>query len=284
MSDNIYFITINNIKYKCELKDSCLQLCPDEKNKDEEKNSTTEEGNKDIVLPSVIIVTRKNGVPLFALEPNENDVKEIKTLNVQQLYDKAIQWFEPLADNYRKLIWLNEKSFDKKSEAYEAYKHFTWKEIIKFSLKDRSMIAYYKDLWGDWKKRKIGGAGYWIVMVDRKPYWADAIGQIPFSVDCMRDNIFKARGNYDKAIAQTIKTGMKWGEGKFKGKVDDTNSYDNYIILRACLWSTHKFLFVEKSMHDALHLSIEEIDGDFSEILSTEITESQRDKYALWNY
>ena len=37
-------------------------------------------------------------------------------------------------------------------------------------------------------------------------------------------------------------------------------------------------------MHDALHLSIEEIDGDFSEILSTEITESQRDKYALWNY
>lgn len=31
MSDNIYFITINNIKYKFELKDSGLQLCPDEK-------------------------------------------------------------------------------------------------------------------------------------------------------------------------------------------------------------------------------------------------------------
>lgn len=121
-------------------------------------------------------------------------------------------------------------------------------------------------------------------MVNRRPYWADAIGQIPFSVDCMRDNIFKAHGNYDNAIKQTIKTGMEWGEGTIIGKKDNTDSYDNYLILRACLWSSHKFLFVEKSMHDGIHSSVKEVDGNFIEILSEEITESQRNKYAQWEY
>ena len=35
MGENIYFITINNIKHKFELNDSSLQFCPDEKDEEE---------------------------------------------------------------------------------------------------------------------------------------------------------------------------------------------------------------------------------------------------------
>lgn len=280
MSNKIYSISLNKNKYNFELIGEKLYYLPKQ-----EENVSTFRLNKEIIeVPQILVITRTNGVPLFALEPDDKDYNQFDIMTVQQLYSRKIQWFEPLADNYRKLVWLNEESFDEKSIAYAAYKHFTWEEIIKFSLKDRMMLAYYKNLWGDWKKRKIGGAGYYVVMVNKKPYWTDAIGQIPFSVDCMRDNVFKARGDYDRAIRQTIRIGMNWGEGTITGKVDNTNSYDNYFILRTCLWSIRKFLFVEKSMHDGIHLSIEEADGDFLEILSMEITEAQRDKYALWKY
>lgn len=122
-------------------------------------------------------------------------------------------------------------------------------------------------------------------MVNKKPYWTDAIGQIPFSVDCMRDNIIKCQGNYDMAIKQTILTGMKWGAGEINGEEDNTNSYDNHMILRGCLWSRKKFSYREKKNHDDSVFSIvEEISGNFEEILESKITEEEMDAYAQWKY
>ncbi len=282
MDDGSYCITIKNVAYKFELSDSRLYYIPKQG-----KNISTYGLNNDrIETPQVLVITRKNGIPLFALEPDKNDEKQFAILTAQQLYDDLkYQWFEPLADNYRKLIWLNEESFIENSEAYSAYKHFTWDDIIKFALKDRMMIAYYSGLWGDWKKRKKGGAEYLLVMVNKKPYWTDAIGQIPFSVDCMRDNIIKCQGNYDMAIKQTILTGMKWGDGEINGEEDNTNSYDNHMILRGCLWSRKKFSYREKKNHDDSVFSIvEEISGNFEEILESKITEEEMDAYAQWKY
>ena len=245
-----------------------------------------------IEVPQIWIITRKSGCPLFALEPTETDENKFDIMTAQYLYDEhAVQWFEPLADKYRRLIWVNPRCLKTGTEEYEAYKHFAWQDIIDFALINRPSIAYHNDLWGDWKKVKKGADKYLLVMVDNKPYWADAIGQIPFAVDTMRlylekyeGPVGKSHGNYDEAIRQTIATGIKWAEGKPDGKEDKTNSYDNYMVLRGCLWCKQKFIFVEKPMLNDIYLRVEEADGDFESLLPSEITDSQRRKYAQWEY
>ena len=131
-------------------------------------------------------ITRENGFPLFALRPAAND-KPFRVLTAKQLYSEGLQWFEPLADNYRVLIRVHPNSATSGSESFQAYKHFTWKNIIEFSLIDRWSISYAKGLAGDWKASSKGGAGYLLVSIEGTPYWSDAIGQIPFAVDTFKD-------------------------------------------------------------------------------------------------
>jgi len=59
-----------------------------------------------INLPIVWVVTRSNGVPLFALKPKLED-RVFRVLTAEKLYAEKIQWFEPLAHFYRELIWVN---------------------------------------------------------------------------------------------------------------------------------------------------------------------------------
>lgn len=281
MNDNTYFITINNIKYKFQLKNGILQFCPDWT-----QSSTSKKEEHDIVLPQVVIVTRKNGIPLFALEPNKNDKNQFQIVTAQQLYGKAIQWFEPFADNYHELIWMNQDTFLISSEAHEAYKHFTWKNIIDFSLVDRLSISYRSKGSGDWKQSSKGAAGYLLIMVNNKPYWADAIGQIPYAVDTMKSYILKYKGDYDKAIKKTIITGIEFGNGGVLSReADYSNSYDNYLVLRGCLWSTKKFSYNSIVRHGSSVKSyITEVNGDFENILDSSISKIERNKYAQWNY
>lgn len=150
MSYKNYSINVNGVKYNFELIGDKLYYIP----KQGRNISTFRLNNETIEVPQVLVITRTNGVPLFALEPDENDENQFAILNIQQLYSLGFQWFESLANNYRKLIWINEESFDRKSIAYAAYKHFTWEDIIKFSLKDRMMIAYHSGFWGELEKKK----------------------------------------------------------------------------------------------------------------------------------
>jgi hypothetical protein len=284
MSAKEYIITVKSKKYTFKLENNKLEYCPDKK---EEKKSTTDKNEKDIVIPNIIVVTRKTGEPLFALEPDKKDSNQFEILTAQQLYDiKKIQWFEPLADNYRELIWLNEKTLEPNSDVYVAYKHFTWNQIIEFSLVDRLSVSFASGFRGDWKKSSKGADGYLLVTVGEKPYWADAIGQIPYSVDTMRDYIMKYKGNKYKAIKKTIITGIKHGDGGvFFAKEDSSNGYDNYMILRACLWSCLKFEYVTtKHLNMFETHEIKENAGNFEYKLSSPITKVDRDKYAQWEY
>lgn len=275
-----YVITVNNKKYIFKLEDRILKYCP---NKNDSESTTTREEIKEIVIPNIIIVTRKNGVPLFALEPDRNDINQFEIVTAQQMYnDKKIQWFEPLANNYRKLIWVNEKTLVPNSDVFDAYKHFTWNQIIQFSLIDRMSVSYAGGLSGDWKQVSMGAEGYLIVTVNGRPFWADAIGQLPFTIDTMRKYIMKFNGDYEKAISETIITGIKHGDGGvFFPKEDKTNNYDNYMILRGCLWSKSKFTYVTRGREK--HELIENKEN-FENILDSEIKKEVRDKYAQWNY
>lgn len=284
MSVKEYIITVDNKNYIFELENDVLEFCLDKENVEVGKNTTPNKEENDIVLPSIIVVTRKNGVPLFALESDKNDINQFQILTAQQLYDKAIQWFEPLADNYHKLIWKNDKTLELNSDVFDAYKHYTWNQIINFSLVNRWSIDFRKGGGGDWKK--VEADGYLIVTVNGTPYWADAIGQIPFAIDTMRDYIIKYNGDYTKAIKETINTGMEYGNGSiFFKEVDKSNTYDNYLVLRGCLWSKAKFKYaITKQTNGSEKKQLIMINSNFEEILDSNIKVTERDKYAQWNY
>lgn len=279
MLSKTYFIIIDEIKYDFELIGDRLYYVP----KQGKNISISRLNNEIIEVPQILVITRTKGIPLFALKPDKNDEKQFAILSAKQLYNNfAYQWFEPLADNYRKLIWINAESFNQNSAAYSAYKHFSWKDIIKFALTDRNMSEYAPKKSGDWKYVKNGAAEYLLVMVNNKPYWSDAIGQIPFSVNCMRKYIKKYDGNYSTAIKKTINRGMEFGGG-YPWLPDKSNSYDNYIILRGCLWSRNKFQYI-KNIDDIGQSYLEITSDNFEYILDSEILKSQRNEYAQWDY
>ena len=176
--------------------------------------------------PLDIIVTAKDGTELFTLDDGKTT---ITTMTAHQLYKKGTQWFEPRANNYMPLKSISAGSSSNK------LKHFTSGEIQEFANEDRWMISYRQGGSGDWKSSKKGADGYLLVTVDDMPYWADAIGQIPFAVDKVTDEMGNGKSAND-AITETVKVGREYGEGKLiGGKADNSNTYDNYFILRGAL-------------------------------------------------
>lgn len=189
-----------------------------------------------IQIPVVWLITRKNGFPLFAVRPKRGEIP-FRIITADKLYSEKIQWFEPLADHYRERIWLHPDSSKPGSEAYTAYKHFNWQQIIEFAIVDRWSISFYSGRAGDWKQSEEGGNGFLMVMVGDRPYWTDAIGQIPFAVDTFKMHC-EELGDENQAILKTIQTGMDWGDGTLTGEKDKNNSYDNFMVLRGTLWAS----------------------------------------------
>jgi hypothetical protein len=234
-------------------------------------NTTLENDNNDhcITPPNILIVTRANADVLFILKGNEED--NLTILTAQNLYDKyKYQWFEPLADNYRELLFVNDADYVK-----EAYKVFTWEEIEKFASVDRPSLSFYKGLDGDWKKNPLGGDKYLMVLVNEIPYWTDGVGQIPFAVDTYRST---------KDIRKTVEIGITWGDGTYFGDVDYSNEYDNYFVLRGALFASKKFTydFKKSGLSYPQIISVETINHVNSNMLSVAIKESEVGKYGIW--
>ena len=242
-----------------------------------------------IEVPQIWIITRKSGCPLFALEPTEADENKFDIMTAQYLYDEyAVQWFEPLADKYRRLIWVNPRCLETGTEEYEAYKHFTWQDIIDFALINRPSSAYAKYASGDWKFVADGGDKYLLVMVGNKPYWADAIGQIPFAVDTMRLYLEKYEGDVSKAIKKTSKVGIWFSNGSFKPEYN--NVYDHYFVLRGALYGASCFnVHIERAIcrPDGSKITEVTIQGNGEsrkELLELPINKLTRAEYGMWKY
>jgi hypothetical protein len=227
-----------------------------------------------VTVPRVIVVTRNNGDILFILRGGEKD--KYCVITAQQLYDKlAYQWFEPLADNYRELLYVNTSD-----DVKVAYRHFTWEDIDNFACVDRFALSYHKNMHGDWKKNPEAGAGYLLTMIEGMPYWCDAIGQIPFAVDTYR---------LHKNIPETINTGIAWGTGiakdAFMKNKDYSNKYDNFFVLRGALYAAKKFTY-EISPHRDNYPSVnvvENIQPISASLLGQPISQQDFDNYAIWN-
>jgi|GEM_PF-3150164 len=180
-----------------------------------------------------INVTNRSGTSLFQLD---NGSDEMTSMTAKQVYDQGTQWFAPNADNYMAIMNVNENITKE-----NGIKHFSWGDIQSFSEVDRWMLSYGQGGSGDWKASEDGANGFFLVTVDGQPYWADAIGQIPFAVDAFTD-YFAESGSAEKAIKQTLSLGMTHGDGDVLNPVGDfSNSYDNHFILSASIWASQRY-------------------------------------------
>ena len=186
-----------------------------------------------ITIQGLIDVYTQSGKYLFSLEPNK--IYKPQRITAKELYKKGIQWFSPTADNYLRLIKMSSNIF-----TYQELKHFSWSNIVEFSEIDRFMFEYRSNGDGDWKAVGKPGNGYILVTVGGMPYWTDAIGQIPFTLNEFR-NCLKYYGDYDLAEKETLRIGKKFGDGNFLGTSDNSNSYDNEMIKRAIKWAKSRY-------------------------------------------
>ena len=153
-------------------------------------------------------------------------------------------------------------------------KHFSWDDIAKFSDVDRKDVQYRQGAKGDWKTSSEGADGYFLITVGGQPYWADAIGQIPFAVDYYKDLLQKSN-KVESHIRKVISQGIKFGEGKIiGGSADKSNTYDTYFILRGALYAYHKY----KSNWEDGGYKIEKTNYSSSN-LKTSITDHYKNKY-----
>jgi len=186
-----------------------------------------------------IVVITNGGKRLFSLNDGN---KVITTLTARQIYNRGIQWFESSADNYMPLISKAEGL-----STFSELKHFSWNEVAEFAETDRWMLSYRSGGSGDWKADGKPGDGYLMVTVGGEPFWTDAIGQIPFSVNKFTDELEKT-GNAKIARQKTIEAGQTFGDGNvIGGESDNTNSYDNAMIKRAINWAEKRHKVIKGS-------------------------------------
>ena len=165
-------------------------------------------------------------------------------MTAQELYKKGTQWFEPNADNYMPLKNVSPGLYSDK------VKSFSSDAIKDFASEDRWMMSYRQGGSGDWKSSKKGADGFLLVTIDAMPYWADAVGQIPFAVDKVTDEIGDKKSKAE-AVKETVKVGKEYGEGKLiGGKTDNSNTYDNYFILRGALFGASQRDFTKPITQD----------------------------------
>lgn len=229
-------------------------------------------------------ITRDDGTVLFTLKPGPNET-QTRRMTVKTLYAEGIQWFEPLADKYRELLSVEAACQLAGTKAHAAFKHFTWKQIIDFAVVDRWAISFASGNAGDWKASAQGGAGYLIVSIEGMPYWADAIGQIPFAVDTFKANL-ESSGDANKAILQTIETGMEYGDGSIVGSTEDySNAYDNFMILRGALWAAANHTVTKKVskswLGERTTITVQYTPKD-QKPLTTSISKSDLQAHGVW--
>ncbi|VDR26617.1 Uncharacterised protein [Raoultella terrigena] len=241
------------------------------------KGNTTPEKDEsphEIDIPNILIITRRNADVLFILKGDEKD--SFKIITAQELYNKfQYQWFEPLADNYRELLYVNDADY-----VMSAYKIYTWDSIAKFSLVKRPLLSYRAEGSGDWKNLSDGGDGFLLSLIDNIPYWSDAIGQIPFAVGTYRAF---------HSIKATIDAGMVWATGKpldaLMQKTDSTTEYDNFFVLRGALYASKKFSYSAKTNggnYPAVDIVESSVDVS-AKILGKSITKEELEQYGIWN-
>lgn len=222
--------------------------------------------------PYILKVVDSEGNYLLSLEGDEDNHG---TITASELYNKGIQWFEPNAIEYRTELHTNPDIISN-----SGIKHFKNEDIKAFADKYQNPLNYMSknhveiiesllgfnsqsasDILsvidplnnsklelpilgkGDWKKSPNGADGYLLSTIDGKLYWSDAIGQIPFAINSVRDlRKIPFLKRYPIAITEIIGKILGNGSASF----DFENNYDNATITR----TARQQLIEAKSIND----------------------------------
>ena len=231
---------------------------------------------KDPSSRGVWTIFSKNGEFLFSLESPDS---ESKTLTAKELYDLGYQWFEPEANKYLKLRCVSDTFTESKR-----VDHFTWNEIIAFSEKDWDMIDFRQEGDADWKyDKKI------LIDVEGTPYWADALGQIPFAISVYRE---KLRHGVEPSDAKmdTVIAGVIFGNGKiFSSEHETSKNFDNMMILRGVLFASKQYGYEGKknneSFTDILRQPVTSVDANYFEICMDHMEREGKGRLgAIWDH
>lgn len=85
--------------------------------------------------------------------------------------------------------------------------------------------------------------------VDKKPYWADAIGQIPFALDTYKWGLkHTSSPKISKFIVKTAGSIAAKGDYSNVLNPDISNSYDNNMIKKAADWAEKKYITKQKKI------------------------------------
>ncbi len=238
-------------------------------------------------LGDTIRFNNKHGQTLMLLDNGKKDMvaKLAQQKDKKGVYDMGVQWFEPNADNYMKPLWTNPDI-----GSMDGIKHFSSDDIVKFADTHQDLIGYASNgLWNDWKSSKKGADGFILSTVNGKPYWSDAIGQIPFAINAMRSGSGMATdypSTAEQGIRNTVYWGQKFGGGLF-GDPDKSKSYDNFMVLRGALFAAQRFtilrttqeLYIERGMKSTMtdiHIRINPVN---SNMLDKPIDKQTANKY-----
>ncbi|MDY4399903.1 hypothetical protein [Helicobacter bilis] len=113
-----------------------------------------------------------------------------------------------------------------------------WYDLL-FMTSMSNKLNYARNMPYDWKQVSNGARGYLLVSMEGVPYWADAVGQIPFAIDVYRA-FYRQYGNVQKARNGAIKLGYLFADGT-PMNADNSNSYDNAMILRGVNWAEKRY-------------------------------------------
>lgn len=199
-------------------------------------------------------------------------------MTVSQLYDKGIQWFEPLAKNYIPL-----KSTETELQRSSGVLHTSFKKIVDWTTESNKGAITYSGVFGtDWKGSSTGGNGFKLAEINGMPYWTDALGQIPFAIDSYEYYLRSSYGNTENGNPTpdywTVQTGVDFSNGLPYVESDHSTSYDNLMIIRATEWA-HKYMNKPSSSKDNNFKSNTRGINIFSDKLEAPTNKQQLKKY-----
>ncbi|MEN8756082.1 MAG: hypothetical protein ACN4GG_06680, partial [Akkermansiaceae bacterium] len=193
--------------------------------------------NQQDYLGLTLCVETDGGKYLFTLDDKKPNVS---TKTAREIYKDGTQWFEPHAQNYMELLAVSKDILTMKE-----LKHFTWQQVANFAMVDRLSFSFRTGGSGDWKQAEA--KGFLLVEVDGEPYWADAVGQIPFAVDTYRSHrIDMGKVAVDLTIQKVLDTAIKHADGNVIlgfAKAVAKGHYDEFMVLRGAIWASKKYSF-----------------------------------------
>ena len=214
-----------------------------------------------------IQIFNKEGIYLFSIE--RKDRTETK-LNTKELYDiGGIQWFESGAENYHKLIDVNPDLKDKEKCEGLGVLYFTWREVVEFAHENNGDLHWYDILFMtsmsnklnyarnmpyDWKQSPKGANGFILVSMEGIPYWADAVGQIPYAIGVYRNALQDISISLGSAKQKVIDNKYDFYDGSvLKGLLrkmgilsipqdELADNYDNKMVDRGLKFAQRKYM------------------------------------------